>query len=76
MFCDNSRTHIHPDDKTIFGDGKIILCFLPPNMAHLIHPIYASLGRVLRLAIGNYLDKWLLVSEILERGGGGGSIQL
>ena len=32
LYCNNLRAHLADDVKKIFGDSKVFLCFLPPNM--------------------------------------------
>ena len=57
LYCDNLKTHLDYDIKKIFGDAKIFLCFSPPNMTNFLQPTDAGLGRMVRVAIGNFLDK-------------------
>lgn len=65
LFCDNLSAHCDPDVRKIFGDNKVFLCFYPPNMTNFIQPIDAGLARSVRIAVGNYLDKWLMDGENL-----------
>jgi len=53
--------------KEIFGgDGKVFLCFLPPNFTDALQPIDAAYGRALRCAICRLLDQWLMDDENME----------
>lgn len=49
LFCDNLRPHLDEEVKQIFGDGKVLLCCLPPNMTRVSQPINAGLGRSIRV---------------------------
>ena len=66
LFCDNLKAHIHPAVKEIFGNAKVFLCFLPPNMTNFIQPIDAGLGRTVRIYITHILDEWLMGDENME----------
>ena len=67
LYCDNLRAHLATEVKRIFGEGKVFLCFLPPNMTHFLQPIDAGIGRSLRNNIANYLDEWLMNEENLTK---------
>jgi hypothetical protein len=60
LFCDNLKAHLDQEVKQIFGDGKVLLCYLPPNMTNFIQPIDAGLGRSVRCAVARELDDWLM----------------
>ena len=66
LFCDNLSAHLDPDVKEIFGNGKVFLCFLPPNMTNFIQPIDAVFRRSVHIAIGIFLDEWLMDPENME----------
>ena len=65
LFCDNLKAHLDEEVKKIFGDTKVFLCYLPPNMTNFIQPIDAGLGCSLRLAVGIYLDAWLMNGDYM-----------
>ena len=67
LFCDNLKAHLDEEVKIIFGDAKVLLFYFPPNMTNFIQPIDAGLGRSVRIAIGNYLDLWLMDADNMER---------
>mmetsp|Transcript_15361 Transcript_15361/g.28931 ORF Transcript_15361/g.28931 Transcript_15361/m.28931 type:complete len:660 (+) Transcript_15361:59-2038(+) len=67
LFCDNLSAHLNADVKDIFARGKVFLCYFPPNMTHFIQPIDAGLGRSVRVAIGNFLDEWLMDEDNLAK---------
>ena len=67
LYCDNLRAHLADDVKKIFGDSKLFLCFLPPNMTHFVKPIDAGLGRCTRVAVGNELDRWLMDADNMTK---------
>ena len=67
LYCDNLKAHVAPDVKRIFGDNKVLLCFLPPGTTNFTQAIDAGHGRSLRTAIGHSLDKWLMDSDNMER---------
>ena len=67
LFCDNLKAHLDEEVKRIFGDAKVLLFYFPPNMTNFIQPIDAGLGRSVRIAIGNYLDLWLMDADNMER---------
>ena len=67
MFCDNLNAHLDEEVKQIFGDGKVLLFYFPPNMTNFIQPIDAGLGRSVRIEIGNSLDLWLMDADNMER---------
>ena len=67
MFCDNLNAHLDEEMKQIFGDGKVLLFYFPPNMTNFIQPIDAGLGRSVRIEIGNSLDLWLMDANNMER---------
>ena len=67
LFCDNLSAHLDDDVREIFGNGKVFLCFFPPNMTNFIQPIDAGLGRSVRIKIGHYLDEWLMDADNMER---------
>ena len=56
LCCDNLSAHLDADVREIFGQGKVFLCFFPPNMTNFIQPIDAGLGRSVRIKIGHHLD--------------------
>jgi hypothetical protein len=66
LFCDNLKAHVAESVKEIFGDGKVFLCYLPPNLTDALQPIDAAYGRSLRCAIGRLLDQWLMDDENME----------
>ena len=49
LFCDNLSAHLDQEVKTIFGNGKVLLFYFPPNMTNFIQPIDAGLGRRVRM---------------------------
>ena len=67
LYCDNLRAHLANDVKKIFGDSKVFLCFLPPNMTHFVQPIDAGLDRSTRIAVGNDLDRWLMDADNMSK---------
>ena len=67
LFCDNLGAHLDAEVKRIFGDGKVLLFYFPPNMTNFIQPIDAGLGRTVRRQIGHCLDTWLMEAENMER---------
>ena len=67
LFCDNLSAHLDDNVKEIFGKGKVFLCYLPPNMTNFIQPIDAGLGRCVRIAVGNFLDEWLMDDNNMEK---------
>ena len=67
LFCDNLKARLDEEVKRIFGDAKVLLFYFPPNMTNFIQPIDAGLGRSVRIAIGNYLDLWLMDADNMER---------
>ena len=60
LFCDNLKAHLDQEVKQIFGQGKVLLCYLPPNMTNFIQPIDAGLGRSVHCAVARELDDWLM----------------
>ena len=67
LFCDNLSAHLDEEVKLIFGNGKVFLCYFPPNMTNMVQPIDAGLGRSVRIKIGHALDEWLMEEENLEK---------
>ena len=67
LFCDNISAHLDADVKRIFGDRKILLLYLLPNMTNFIQPIDAGLGRTVRIKIGYCLDTWLTAEDKMKR---------
>ena len=67
MFYDNLYAHLDEEVKQIFGDGKVLLFYFPPNMTNFIQPIDAGLGRSIRIEIGNSLDLCLNDADNMER---------
>ena len=53
LFCDNLRAHVDTYVKRIFGDNKVLLCFLPPVTTNFTQAIDDGYGRSLRIAVGN-----------------------
>ena len=51
-FCDNLKAHLDKDVKRIFGEGKVLLCYVPPGMTNFIQPIDAGLGRSICIDVG------------------------
>ena len=68
LFCDNLSAHLDEEVKSIFGNGKVFLCYFPPNMTNMVQPIDAGLGRSVRIKIGHALDEWLMEEEHLKMG--------
>ena len=66
LFCDNLKAHSDEADQKIFGDNKVLLCFLPPNMTNFIKPIYAGIGRSVHTAIDHQLDDKLMHEKHME----------
>ena len=67
LFCDNLSAHLDQEVKTIFGNGKVVLFYLPPNMTNFIQPIDAGLGRSVRILIGHFLHAWLMEADHMEK---------
>ena len=61
------RAHLADDVKKIFGDSKVFLCFLPPNMTHFVQPIHAGLDRCTRVAVDNELDGWRMDQDNMSK---------
>ena len=70
LYCDNLCAHIADEVKQIFGDSKVFLCFIPPNMTHFVQSIDAGLGRCTCIAIGNELDSWLMGADNMTKSEG------
>ena len=49
LFCDNLRVHVATEVQKIFGDNKVLLCFLPPGTTNFIQTIDAGYRRSLRI---------------------------
>ena len=56
LYCDNLRAHLADDMKKIFGDAKVFLYHLSPNITHFTEPIDTKLNRSTCIAVGNELD--------------------
>ena len=67
FFCDNLSAHLDEEVKEIFGNRKVFLCYLPPNMTNFIQLIDAGLGRCVRVSVGNFLDEWLMNDDNMEK---------
>ena len=67
LFCDNLSPYLDEEVNKIFGEIKVILCFLPPNMTNFFQPIDARLGRLVRLSVGRNLDEWLVNNDNMSR---------
>ena len=67
LFCDNLSPYLDEEVNNIFGEIKVILCFLPPNMTNFFQPIDARLGRLVRLSVGRNLDEWLVNNDNMSR---------
>ena len=67
LFCDNLRAHVATEVKQIFGDNKVLLCFLPPGTTNFSQAIDAGYGRSLRIAVANSLDEWLMECDNMEK---------
>ena len=71
MFCNNLSARLDTEVKTIFGINKIFLCYIPLNMENFIHVIDAGLQRSVKLAVGGFLDEWLVDSDDMKVWEGG-----
>ena len=67
LYCDNLSAHVADDVRKIFGESKVFLCFLPPNMTQFVQPIDAGLGRNTRVAVANELDGWLMDRDNMSK---------
>ena len=67
LFCDNLSPYLDEEVNKIFGEIKVFLCFLPPNMTNFFQPIDARLGRLVRLSVGRNLDEWLVNNDNMSR---------
>ena len=67
LFCDNLSAHLDQEVKTLFGNGKVLLFYFPPNMTNFIQPIDAGLGRSVRILIGHFLHAWLMEADHMEK---------
>ena len=63
LFCENQSAHLDEELKNIFGERKVFLFFLPPNMTKFLHPIDSILGRSVRISFGSYLDELLMNND-------------
>ena len=66
LFFDNLSAHLDLEVREIFGNGKVFLCYFPPNMTNFVQTIDAGLGRSVRIRIGHALDNWLMDAHNLE----------
>ena len=67
LFCNNLGAHVRDDIRKSFGDNKVFFCYFPPGMTNFIQSIDAGLGRSVRIYVGNFMDKWLMIEENMER---------
>lgn len=44
LFCNNLFAHVAESVKEIFGDGRVFLCYLPPNLIDALQPFDAAYG--------------------------------
>ena len=60
LFYDNLSAHLNEEIRNIFGEIKVFLCLLPANMKNFLQPIYAGLGRSVKILVGRHLYEWLM----------------
>ena len=61
LLCDNLAAHASDEVKETFHKGNVLLCYFPPCATESMQPIDTGIGRSIRCAVGNLLDKWLLI---------------
>ena len=67
LFCDNLSAHLDEELKKIFGERKVLFCFLPPKITNFLHPIDRGLCRSVRLSVSRHLDEWLMNNDNISR---------
>ena len=66
LYADNLDAHCYQPVLEIFAEANIFVWFIVPGCTDLIQPIYAGIGRSMRIYVGHALDRWLSIDDNLD----------
>ena len=66
LFCDNLKAYIEKYFRSIFGDNRIIMCWIPPEIDDFFQPNDTVIGRSVHIVICHLLYIWMKEAENME----------